>query len=375
MRRPWLLDAPPVDLGARPVEVAHLPNRRAAGVLTVFALIWTGVTLWIVAPILGSAASSLPLLAFLLIFPGFGLVTLYGGVAQLVSRRRMRFDGEGVAVDETGPFGRRRWQAPYDAFDGVRVVERRQRRRRGRPDIRWQVLELVHPDASKTLVLATRRGGGPMREPWEAAARALGVPALTEGPDGGTARRPEDLDLTLRQRAAKGETVSGWTPGQPVPSGLAVEERQGADGPQLAVTLKRARLPIWLPLLGLAMGIGVAGASIADGGHPVIGTLIGVVLAAAAVAVAVFDRLKRRRVVVTRQAVRIEEPAPWHGTDEGDGSLDHGAIEDVRLAPARGVAGVVAIEGDRGRLVTGRGLRKRELIWLRDFVAAAVVEA
>lgn len=369
LRRPWLMNVQPIDLGARPVEVEHKAHPAAAIFLILFSLVWLAISLSALWPVLSGGRMPWPMLIFVTVFPAVGLVSLAGGIAQLVSRRSIRFGPDGVDVDETGPLGRRRWHEPYTAFAGVRLAERRQRRNK-RSTVIWQVLELVHPDESKTLLLSARRGTAPPRGEWEAAARALDLPALGED---GSARRPEELDLSLRERAEQGEAVTAWSPDTAVPAGVTVVQETGPDGPQLVVTLLRPRLPVWLPGLVAAIAIAIGLLSLFDGRNPLLGLAIGLVVAVGAGWLGAVDRGRRRRLIVTRQRIRLEEPLSWLVRGEEAGALSHADVEDVRLTGPRRHA--VAIEGDRGRLVTGRGLKQKELTWLRDFVAAAIVKA
>lgn len=375
-RRPYLLGTVEVDPSRLPTTVALKAPVVAGAALVVFGAVWTALTLNAVWPAIGAEGLPAPFLLAFLAFPAIGLLTALAGVAMLTGRLTARFGPEGVAVEERGPLGRRQWSAAYTAFEGVRMVERRQRRRKRR-DILWQIVELRHPDPRRTLPLLVRRGDDPPRAEWEAAARALGVPALVDGPDGTVARDTASLDRSLKERAAAGETVSAWSADRPVPAGLAVEREETATGPRLVVTVRRLRLPLWLAAMAGLFGLALAAAGFA-GGEPAAALVLpfaGLAILGGTIVVVGLDRRRPRRLFVTRTAIRVDDPLSWLADRGPHDRLALGDIEEIRLDRNRGRRRVLAIEGDRGRIVAGAGLRAGELVWLRDFLAAAVAQA
>ncbi len=137
-----------------------------------------------------------------------GLILLF----EIVLRWRGRVRDRIYTIDRDGvrfATGRESWAEPLAAYDGV--LWREEVRRSGGSggsggSHRVWILELRCPgEASHTVPLLEKRSETGVRARWEALARALDLPALRDVGGGEIQQRaPDDLDLSVRQRAAKG---------------------------------------------------------------------------------------------------------------------------------------------------------------------------
>ena len=366
--RAWLLSRPKVDLSRRPATASIAPNKAIGVIGLMFSLAWIGFTLFIVAEF---RDAPLPAMAFAALFPAIGLIMAVTMIRTLVQRLEVTFGHTAVTAVRRGLLGSNNWTLPYSAYQGVlhrQVVVRSKNR-----TTTYQVIELHHTQADRSIPLYVATGTTMPRDRWEDYSRALKLPALLASGDDILERGHCDLDKSVRELAAAGRIDLDYDDGVPPPPGLLV----GTDGvggdKRLRVRVTAARVPAW----AAAMFVGFPGIFIALGiGKPEAWPAA----AFGALFVAVFlwtylkDRRSPRALIITRHEVIAEDAWPWDKS-----SLDRIAlnrVETVRLGRGRSDSGrLLLIEGDRGRIAFGQGLSKAALDWLRDYVTAAIVKA
>jgi hypothetical protein len=239
----WLSAKPRIDPDARPLAYAYAPDPAivklrvavGGGVLAVVCGIFLlfDVSDGIVVVALG----------------GFGLfaaIHVLLALSEVGYRREIAFTDTAVRVDVRSLFGRRRFEEPLSAYSGV-LLRAEQLADRGVGNQvstkHYQIVELLHPDPSRSLPLWVEETTEPPRDVQERFAARLGLPALSPDVTGIAARRPDELDAALRDR-----DVEAPDPGPP-PRAVTLR----SDGSRTTVTVgfeDRGGHAGWLALAG-----------------------------------------------------------------------------------------------------------------------------
>jgi hypothetical protein len=181
----WQWVRPRVDLRKLPVTVDLSPLR---------SFVWPGIALGALLFVLAAGhliqhpPPNLGTLIMMLPFPGAGLAIAAWCGIQLLKRRVVTFERDGVSVQERPAFGgTRAWRSPYSAFEGV-VYKRRSGKTRRNP-VLYQIIELSHRDPRRSIPLYVKVGDKRPIDLWRSYAEALGLPAIEdknspEKPDG-----------------------------------------------------------------------------------------------------------------------------------------------------------------------------------------------
>ncbi len=364
---PWL-GRVSVDLKTLPRTVDLSGSRAAAVILLVFSGIWTMIAMSIFASF-GDAPVFVSL--FAATFPFVGLALLAVSIHLLLRRRVVTFARSGVSVKERKLLTESEWQAPYSEFEGVLL---REYTRRGKhSSTTYQIIELKHPDPSKTLPLHIQSGTEPPRTAWEGYVDKLGLPALRQTADDIVERDASDLDHTLKMLADEGKIEVDYDPSEPVPGGLLVEAVKARGGDELRVTMLANRIPLWVrapfygfPALFVLVGfirpeawpMSVVGAVFVCGAH------------------LIFQRSARspRTIVLTRDALTVADSSIL--LEAQDKTFRLNDIEDLMIKNSRTGFGLeLRISSDRHEAAAGHGLSRDALDWLKRYITAAIVSA
>ena len=165
-----------------------------------FCIIGLAAALTGLAVLVGSGFSDRVTLVLAISMLVLGLPTAYVGFAAWRDKSCITFGKSGVVIEERVRKGMQKWQAPYSAFEGVLIRSEKVTwkmpdaksdmgafwgafgGRRGPtvppPPRTFQIVELVHGDALRTLPLRVAEGDKPDRTYWVRMALAFGVPAL-----------------------------------------------------------------------------------------------------------------------------------------------------------------------------------------------------
>lgn len=364
--RDWHAVRVKVDLSTLPRTVDLSPKRGGAVVQIVFGIAWT-VFIW--SMLIDVRQEDLPVLLFAVPFSLIGLGLALNGLATLRRKRSAVFRGDGVEVEGRGLWGAESWYQPYTAFKGV--LHREEVVKRKNSSTTYQIVELLHDDPKRCVLLYVRPTTKLPRERWENYARLLKLPALEAGAAGVVERDHGDLDKSLKDLVDEGKVSHAFDPDAEAPRGLYVERR---DADSLKVVITAGRYPLWFlalfMLAGAAMTVGafftdenpyaLFGAGLLFGGLP--GWML------------VRDRAARREISLDRRRLTVTDALRSSRHSRDGLMLDE--IESIAIRPARGNSGrELVIASDRGPIHVGLGLSKEALAWLKDFITAAIATA
>jgi hypothetical protein len=191
----WQWVRPRVDLRELPVTVDLSPLR---------SFVWPGMALGVFLFFLAAQhlmehpPPNLGTLIMLLPFPGAGLAIAAWCGIQLLKRRIVTFERDGVSVQERTVCGARAWQLPYSAFEGV-VYKRRSGKTRRNP-VLYQIIELSHRDRRRSIPLYVKVGNKRPIDLWRSYAEALGLPAIE---DKSSPEKPDGVLFSYGQRSLR----------------------------------------------------------------------------------------------------------------------------------------------------------------------------
>ena len=155
-----------------------------------------------------------------------------------------------------------------------------------------------------------------------------------------------------------------------------VKVEQGADS--IVVSLLKGAMPLWL--FAAIAGIGGAVAFVfigygTDPGLQIFGGIVGLGVMTLVLWLAFSGLRTTRQIIVTRDHVALATLAKGSGQSKVEHTMDHDAIEAIRLA--RGPLGgtVLWFDTDAGSFQTGANMPRAALEYVRDLVAAALATA
>ena len=358
-----------VEPGALPVTLTYRGNPAAGFFLMVFSVFWFAVVMLIASAIF---AEPFPvnLLPLVFLIPAAGLFVV--GLRSLLMRLAVTFEADRVRIDERRWFATTHHAMALADYPGV-LRARVSYTRNKKSHVAWLAV-LPHKERALRVVLAATRDEAEGRRLVEDYARWLSVPALEESVDGFDARGHGELDTPLARRIAAGSATSGYRPGGPVPAQVRIE--QGADS--IVVSLLRGPMPLWLAALVAGIGAAVAFVFIgfgADPGAQILGGGVGLLVLGGILWLVLSGMRTTRQLVVTRDHVVLATLAKGSGQSKVEHTMDHDAIEAIRLA--RGPLGGTALwfDTDHGSFHTGANMPRAALEYVRDLVAAALATA
>ena len=360
-----------IPIGALPVSVTRKGNLFGGLFVLVFAVAWGGL------PVYGMLQHGLPDLAqpenwLFFLFPSLAVGIVLLGLHLLIWRRTVTLDSLFVTVEQRGVFGRKTWQEPRTAYQGV--LKRSQRVSTKNSSYTLYLVDLLHPADKRTVNLYSARSDRDWRAKWEAYARWLKLPALEDGADGLVARHSADLDKPVAALIAEGKVKIDCDALKGPAEGLSVEA--GAAG--LVVTRTGPELAWWGALLlsGIPLIFVYVGFFLDDVPSGV-GWLVGVmglVFAALILAGVVWDRISRQRLKLGPEGLTVNALGPW-GETRGK-TLALAEIESVRLGrrEQESRSAALLIAADRRTLAFGRRLPKATLAFLENLILAEIAK-
>ena len=353
-----------------PIRIDLSPQRGRMIMLIFAGLMWAGIPYWIFSDSLNGleSAGGPPAFSwFVFMFSGLSLLIVTRGVLGLLRRCVATIDHSFVTFSGRGLLSRENWREPLQNFSGI--LHREGRISRKNHSAIYQIVELIHPDPQKTILLDVIRGNVPPQERCEAFSRALHLPLLDET---GESRAVADLDKSLRQQVQEGAVASSYDPAAPVPEGLTLARRRSGGDDAILITMEVPRIPRWMMMLFIAVPLLVAGLSTLQNGLTV-GIVVVLLIVGAAVWFRKQDREHPRVLEITRSEVILHDKFNQIGGPGKRAALRHGEIEQIYVSGSRGH--VIAIAGDRLTLTTGGGLSQAALEWLKAYLTAAIANA
>ena len=351
-----------------PFEADLSPAQKPLQVRIRLALVWLFLSLFLVIPL-----RSAPFAAFLLVLivPAMAMAVIASSVYWLKRGRRVHFSDDSVSVRETKWGLESAWSAPYSAFEGVLLRERTLRARtRTRT---FHIVELRHPDPSKSLPIHIALDEPLPVEVWARAAETLGLPSLIEVNGGVEPYPAKHMTTPIRELAQKGIIKADFRSDEPIPEELSLTRGGKGETEAMAITIAASIFPLWLKavlagVVGLVLVTGILSLSL-------VAILFAVVLAGLLGTTFWFEGRRRRTLIVTRNAISLRHP--WAGLGPSSNfSLELAAITSIRgrETPA-GIGPELIIETEDGRMATGPGVDPKTLGWLRRFLIATIASA
>ena len=374
-------DRLPMDLAISTSLLATLPD-IAFGI--VLALL--GVTLYGSFPtvsafgsIIESAFHIAPIVIALV-----GVSVFCRSVVSLIDRRTVKIEDGRVTASRRSLFRSESWSESISAYDGVRwrqIVVYPYGRTSGnriRPPRYYQILDLKHPDPTRSVTLHVTRGNDISRPKWEQFSKLLDVPAIDEAHGETQVRAAGDVDKSIKELSDEGKIQAEWDE-RPLPAGLKLmHEGDKADPDQqvIEVTILARLFPVWLYGVILALGTFLLSVGIFD--LAFLPVLFGGALGGGVIWHWQYEQRNPRKVRITRSVVEMKTPNP--GNPPMHSTIHHGTIESVNISKqvgdSHGLLGAqLVILTDQGEYKTGSGLSREGLVWLRDLILSAVAKA
>ncbi len=367
----WKTTRPDADLSSLPAEISLVPARMLAIFLILIGSIWLAITSGIIFPIFaGERSADFGIWAMTISFPLIGIGMLLFGLFQLSISRSLKISRTNVGFRERSFLGTTSWREPLSRYQGVRHYTRRIERENA--TMVFQIIELAHPDKSRTVPLYVQPGMTTPRAKIEEYASALDLPVLGESA-GNAARQVADLDKSIRELSEQGKFDNRFDPKSPVPAGLKVATTGAGGGAELEITILASRLSLPLKIIMVVFPF-LFGAGASVGGQSALPLIMAAIFIGLAIWTFRRDRKTPRIVRLTRD--RITGEAGINVRTAAPQTMQFDTIEEVfveRDANGRGRKLVVA--GNGRSLAIGFGLPAKSLEWLRGYIAAAILTA
>lgn len=365
----WLSSRPRITGEQLPFRLDLSPSRAGAVIVCALGAFWLYFSAGLLSEIF---ADGHPIIVLFAVFPLTGVGLFAWGISQLFERRSVLYGETGVEVAERTWKGARQWSVPYSDYLGI--LQREHIVRRKNSSTTYQIVQLLHADATYDLPLYVVRGDSAPRDRWEALSARFGLPALQLDDDRVTARPSAALNASLAEQVRAGQLQGDATTSRPPPDGIVMRREGEGRSEVFWLDLRRTRLPAWAYALFIAMPLVFVAAALghADGDWPP--AAFGLAFLAGAVWLRWKDGASPRSIRVSRDGVENHDAWPWRKGDPT--ALSHQDIEAVRIHRSGKSNGpVLAVESDRGTMHLGQGLTRAELAWLRDFLTASVATA
>lgn len=355
---------------SRPATMTRRGSKVMGVILIGFAAVWGGV------PTVGLLNSlnelgQRPELLIMLLFPVIGTGLALFGLHLMVWRKSVTIDKYFVSVEESGLRGARRWQEMLQSYRGVKTRTRRVRRKNSSYTL--YLIELLHDEREKTVLLYQSRSDRGWRGKWEAYARWLKLPALEEGIGGLVAREVEDLDKSVAELIGEGKVAVDYAVLQQKAEGLAADI-EGEDlvitrtGPQngLVASLFMLTFPLIFVYFGFFFDDIPSGFGWIFGGF-------GLLFETLFIAGVVWDRISRSRLRIGPDELRLCTVSA-KGETKGK-TLPVADVESVQVArhEGRGTPQLI-VSGDRRKLRFGAGLPQASLAFAANAVLAKIAK-
>ncbi len=268
-----------------------------------------------------------------------------------------------VRVTEKGLFTTN-WNEPVSAFIGVLPRKIIALGGEQSPDF-LHLVELVHPDKDKNLLLYKTPGKKRMRKLWEDAACALDLALLEETDDGIVSRASDDLQKSVRDLAAEGEISVDFDADAQPPTGVMWKHVEGELHVTLTVSATSYGRNI-LYFLGAAFMILLAWQEVIEGDYRVIAGVAGAIGAVVFGGILLMGVIAKQRIVITSSEFRYFLETLF-------GTFGHKSMPLRELESARRVSeGKLVMESGTASISIS-GVGKPQLLWFERFILAATI--
>ncbi len=369
----WLNLSLEVDLESLPAKLDYSPATKFNLFFLLAGFFQAAFSIWILGHFdLGVALSLLMMGAA----AGSIWMMLYG-VFRLSLRRRAVFYPEGVEVAVEHLLGRSQWRLRYSDFEGVLYREVTAKEGTAAAKV-FRVIELFHPEKKRRVPLYADYAAKRPLDNWEAYGARFGLPLLEEEGEAIALRKDKKCKKSIRQRAADGELTYAYDPNAPLPKGLEIAQERIEGEEALTVTFRAWVIPksTNAAALSFLLPIGTAPftSDLADGWFSyALYILPGV--AVLAFAHLLWFRLKPQRLRLTREGLSVSGGCLSQEMAAVTLTLAEVWRMDIEKSRSANFAHDLVLEDGDNELAFGHGLSREQLIWLGNFITAAIATA
>ncbi len=306
------------------------------------------------------------------LFVGLGLFIITTRILLMFYGRDFFIGHKFAAVVIQKPFETGQRQA--DSLDGYIGVRYRSRIVNvfGLTSFTQHIIDLQHPNETKTIPLYISNNGDGVSKKWEELARQMNMPAIFNTADGIIEIAPEDIQKSLPRLIKEGKVKINEKNLYKIPHSFNIVEE--ADFCQIDPLIRDSAFSKTSALLCLCAFFATAffGFALTVGRHeplPYISLLLLAVLLFVIVPVALFFR--KKRIVISKNGIRIK--SKWLGIPSFGFLIPMDKLESLHVVHNSYDFKYSLVIGADGQTThIGRGLPKDDLKWLENFINAHI---
>lgn len=371
------------DLSNRPAEAVdkYSAKRIAGGLLLGALLVAAGVAPRFFGQISETSfleknlidASQAQPLSVSWLFVALGGLLILLRLIMIFSRREFLIGNSVVSIVIKKPFEKHaRKSAPLSEYLGVRDRTRM---------LTWcglisrtqHIIDLQHPDESKTIPLYVSFDGTGVNDRWVRYAKQLQKPALFYTADECINVPLEDIQTSHPDLIKKGIVEVNERNLYKIPSSMRISEKE--NGTLISPRMRDGALTLFAALLCLFSFFMIAGLTVILSsylhlsGEASVALLIFALVMLVLVPGALFSR--RRQVRVTKKGIAVR--SKWFGVPFGSMLIKPDELEYVKVVKSSYDSKYSLVIGANGQTThVGRGASKADLDWLCNFINAQI---
>ena len=306
------------------------------------------------------------------LFVGLGLFIIVTRALLMFYGRDFFIGHKFAAVVIQKPFETGQRQA--DSLDGYIGVRYRSRivNVLGLTSFTQHIIDLQHPNETKTIPLYITNNGNGVSKKWEELTRQMQMPAIFNTADGIIEIAPEDIQKPLPRLIKEGKIKVNEKDLYKVPHSFNIVE--DADSCQIDPLIRDSAFSKTSALLCLCTFFALAffGFVSSIGHHtplPYVSLLTAAIVLFGLVPVALFFR--KKRIVITKNGIRIK--SKWLGIPSFGFLIPTDKLESLHVVHNSYDFKYSLVIGADGQTThIGRGLPKDDLKWLENFINAHI---
>ena len=306
------------------------------------------------------------------LFVGLGLFIITTRILLMFYGRDFFIGHKFAAVVIQKPFETGQRQA--DSLDGYIGVRYRSRIVNvfGLTSFTQHIIDLQHPNETKTIPLYISNSGNGVSKKWEELTRQMNMPAVFNTADGIIEIAPEDIQKSLPRLIKEGKVKINEKNLYKVPHSFNIVEE--ADSCQIDPLIRDSAFSKTSALLCLCAFFATAffGFALTVGRHeplPYIYLLLLAVILFVSVRVALFFR--KKRIIISKNGIRIK--SKWPGIPSFGFLIPMDKLESLHVVHNSYDFKYSLVIGADGQTThIGRGLPKDDLKWLENFINAHI---
>lgn len=369
------------DLSHRPTQARDRVSKKRvwAGIFFGFLMIGMGLLVnftspssFLDIPDTNAPISMMTAFSASWLFVGLGLFIIATRVLLMFYGRDFFIGHKFAAVVIQKPFETGQRQA--DSLDGYIGVRYRSRivNVLGLTSFTQHIIDLQHPNETKTIPLYISNNGDGVSKKWEELARQMQMPAIFNTADGIIEIAPEDIQKSLPDLIKEGKIKVCEKDLYKLPHSFNIVEE--ADSCQIDPLIRDSAFSKTSALLCLCAFFITAflGFAVTVGHHeplPFIPLLLAAIVLFVLIPLALFFR--KKRIVISKNGIRIK--SKWLGIPSFGFLIPMDKLESLHVVHNSYDFKYSLVIGADGQTThIGRGLPKDDLKWLENFINAHI---